>query len=58
MKLAEKLQGDGKDCVLHTVPGAGHAWDRFLKDRTPLWEERKIALSLMECRLRVVYDSE
>ena len=54
--LADKLHNEGKNCVLHTVPGAGHVWERFLKEGTPLWEERKKALSLMENRLRAAYD--
>ncbi|THH04883.1 hypothetical protein EW145_g5202 [Phellinidium pouzarii] len=50
--LANKLTADGKDCVLYTVPGANHAWERFVKVGTPLWTARKDALDLVEKRLR------
>ncbi|KAI5115944.1 hypothetical protein M0805_004941 [Coniferiporia weirii] len=54
--LAHKLNSDGKDCVLYTVPGANHAWERFVKEGTPLWAARKGALDLVEKRLREALD--
>ena len=43
------------DCVLHTVPKAGHAWERFVKEGTPGWREREEALSLMEKRIILAF---
>ncbi|EJC98799.1 alpha/beta-hydrolase [Fomitiporia mediterranea MF3/22] len=55
--LADKLIADGVDCVLHTIPGAGHVWERFVKKDTPLWAARERALELTEARLRQAYDN-
>lgn len=54
--LAKKLLDDRKDCVLHVVPGATHAWERFVKIGTPLWEARKEVLELVDKRLRAVFE--
>ncbi|OCB88996.1 alpha/beta-hydrolase [Sanghuangporus baumii] len=55
VELANKLTADGVDCVLYTIPGATHAWERFVKKDTALWVARDEALRLTETRLREVY---
>jgi len=57
VELKEKLQKDEVDCVLHTIPDAGHAWERFVKEGTPGWAARLDAFSLMEKRLREAFQS-
>lgn len=57
VELADKLTADGIDCILHTIPKANHAWERFVKRGSPLWEARDKALALTENRLREVYDT-
>ena len=57
VELAEKLNSEGVDCVLHTVPEANHAWERFVKKGTTLWAARERALDLTITRLREAYSS-
>lgn len=57
VELAEKLKADGIDCLLHTIPGATHAWERFVKRGSLLWEARGKALALTEERLREAYNT-
>lgn len=55
VELHRKLTDDGVDCVLHTVPGAGHGWERFVKPGTPLWDARTEAFELVESRLCLAF---
>jgi len=53
--FVSKLRSAGGDCVLMSVPGAGHDWERLAKPGTPYVKLRKEAFELVVRRLKEVY---